>query len=134
MQVLEADSKTTRNVLLKSIKNLRSQVCRAGCQAVATVFLSIGKSLEADTESLVKELLQKSADTNKFIRWQEFFIHQIINHSFISRSDSFKALEVMAENFSVYRVISLVMAGFSAQKNVVIRANIANIVDSVIVR
>ena len=68
MQVLEADSKTTRNVLLKSIKNLRSQVCRAGCQAVATVFLSIGKSLEADTESLVKELLQKSADTNKFIR------------------------------------------------------------------
>ena len=40
----------------------------------------------------------------------------------------------MSENFTVYRVISLVMAGFGAQKNVVIRANIANIVDSVIVR
>ena len=52
----------------------------------------------------------------------------------VCRSDSFKALEVMAENFSVYRVISLVMAGFGGQKNVVIRANIANIVDSVIVR
>ena len=66
--MLEADSKTTRNVLLKGVKNLRSQVCRAACQAVAVVFLTIGKSLEADTESLIKELLQKSADTNKFIR------------------------------------------------------------------
>ena len=66
---MEGESKTTRNVLLKGLKNLRSQVCRAGCQAVAVVFLTVGKSLEADTEALIKELLQKSADTNKFIRW-----------------------------------------------------------------
>ena len=75
--MLEGESKTTRNVLLKGLKNLRSQVCRAACQAVAVVFLSVGKALEADTESLVKELLQKSADTNKFIRlaaWQSRII------------------------------------------------------------
>ena len=50
------------------------------------------------------------------------------------RSDSKKALDVMAENFSVLKVISLVITGFSAQKNVVIRSNIADIVDSVITR
>ena len=50
------------------------------------------------------------------------------------RSDSKKALDLMAENFSVYKVISLVLTGFQAQKNVVIRSNSADIVDSVITR
>ena len=110
-------------------------MCRAASQAVAVVFLAVGKTLEADTEGLVKELLQKSADTNKFIRLTvRGYLILIFILFYSARSDSFKALEVMSENFSVYRVISLVMAGFSAQKNVVIRANIANIVDSVIVR
>ena len=67
-EVLESDSKTIRNILLKSVKNLRSQVCRAAVQAVAVVFLYVGKSLETDSDNLIKELLQKSADTNKFLR------------------------------------------------------------------
>ena len=80
--MLEGESKTTRNVLLKGLKNLRSQVCRAACQAVAVVFLAVGKSLEADTESLTKELLQKSADTNKFIRLavRVYLLHQSLMH------------------------------------------------------
>ena len=52
----------------------------------------------------------------------------------MNRSDSQKALEVMAENLSVYKAISTLLAPFSSNKNVVIRANIASIVDSVIVR
>ena len=52
----------------------------------------------------------------------------------MNRSDSQKALEVMAENLSVYKSISTLLAPFSSNKNVVIRANIASIVDSVIVR
>lgn len=115
--VLEQDIKTTRSVLLKSVKNLRSQVSRAACQAAAVVFLHLGKSMETDIEKLYKELLQKSADTNKFIR-----------------SDSQKALEVMAENLSVYKTISTIIAPFGSNKNVVIRASIASQVDSVIVR
>jgi len=115
--VLEDDIKTTRTVLLKSIKNLRSQVSRAACQAAAVIFLTLGKSMETDLEKIVKELLQKSAETNKFIR-----------------SDSLRALEVMAENLSVYKIISTIMTFFSNNKNVVIRANVTKIVDSVIVR
>ena len=57
-----------------------------------------------------------------------------ILHFIFCRSDSKKALEVMAENFSVYKVISLIIVGFTSQKNVVIRANIAAMVDSVITR
>lgn len=69
IKVLESDTKTLRNVMLKSVKNLRSQVCRAAIQAVQVVFLNVGKSLETDSDTLVKELLQKSSDTNKFIRY-----------------------------------------------------------------
>ena len=43
-------------------------MCRAACEAVAVVLLNVGKSLESDADGLVKEMLQKSADTNKFIR------------------------------------------------------------------
>ena len=68
IKVLESDAKTLKNVMLKSVKNLRSQVCRAAVQAVQVVFLNVGKALETDSDNLVKELLQKSADTNKFIR------------------------------------------------------------------
>ena len=32
------------------------------------MILCLGKALEAEVEALVKELLQKAADTNKFIR------------------------------------------------------------------
>ena len=133
--VLESEAKMIRNIMLKSVKNLRSQVCRAAVQAVAVVFLHVGKTLETDSDNLIKELLQKSADTNKFIRLKPF-IEKLkkMKISFFFRSDSKKALDVMAENFSVYKVISLIIVNFSAQKNVAIRANIADIVDSVIVR
>ena len=40
----------------------------------------------------------------------------------------------MAENLSVFKAISTLLAPFGSNKNVVIRANIANIVDSMIVR
>ena len=65
---MEQDIKTLRSVLLRSVKNLRSQVSRAACQASAVVFLHLGKTMESDIEKIVKELLQKSAETNRFIR------------------------------------------------------------------
>ena len=128
--------------MLKSVKNLRSQVCRAAIQAVQVVFLNIGQTLATDSDSLIKQLLQKSSDTNKFIRYMISLSCVLITSLFeeydcewiLFRSDSKKALDLMAENFSVYKVISLVITGFHAQKNVVIRSNSADIVDSVITR
>lgn len=104
-------------LLLTQLKNLRSQVCRAACQCAGAVFLHLGRSVEPDLEKLLKELLQKSADTNKFIR-----------------SDANLALDVMAENVSVCRAVTAVYLLGRDSKNAVIRTNIARIMDSVITR
>ena len=55
--------------MMAELKNLRSTVCRAAGQAFAELFLQLGKSMEVDLEKVVALLLQKAADTNKFIRY-----------------------------------------------------------------
>jgi len=116
-EFLSREIKTTRSSLLKGVKNLRSQVCRAGCQACAEVLLSLGKAMEAEVETLVKELLQKSSDTNKFIR-----------------SDANIALDVLAENLSVYKAVSSLVGVSQTSRNTVIRGNVSRIIDSIVFR
>jgi len=116
-ELLSREIKTTRSSLLKGVKNLRSQVCRAGCQACAEVLLSLGKAMEAEVETLVKELLQKSSDTNKFIR-----------------SDANTALDVLAENLSVYKAVSSLVGVSQSSRNTVIRGNVSRIIDSIVFR
>ena len=98
-------------------------MCRAGCQACAEVLLSLGKAMEAEVEILVKELLQKSSDTNKFIRQKSStkssfdfkyfatlcckfgkFEQIVVRIKLRRRSDANTALDVLAENLSVYKV------------------------------
>ena len=50
------------------------------------------------------------------------------------RNDAHKALDVMAENVSVYKAVTTLFSFNQDQKNAVIRANVARIVDSIIVR
>ena len=50
------------------------------------------------------------------------------------RNDAQKALDVMAENVSVYKAVTTLFSFNQDQKNAVIRANVARIVDSIIVR
>ncbi len=54
--------------MLLQLKNLRSQVSRAAGQAMAELYLNLGKAMEQDLGKMVAILLQKAADTNKFIR------------------------------------------------------------------
>lgn len=54
--------------MLGALRNLRSQVCRATGQAFAELYVHLGKAMELDLDKTVVLLLQKSADTNKFIR------------------------------------------------------------------
>ena len=68
--------------------------------------------MEAEVETLVKELLQKSSDTNKFIRQEQsqamfanIYDTFALNWLHVkSRSDANTALDVLAENLSVYKV------------------------------
>jgi len=54
--------------IAKQVKNLRSQVSRAGCSAAGEFFMTHAKVLDADAEELAAALLNRSADTNKFLR------------------------------------------------------------------
>ena len=58
---------------------MRSQVCRSACQCSAALFLYLGRDMETDLDKLVKELMQKSADTNKFIRYdvKDYKLHPL---------------------------------------------------------
>ena len=91
--------------MLNSVKNLRSQVCRAAVQEVGVVFLHVGKSLESDVDSLVKELLQKSADTNKFIRQDFYHVERVVIRVFLygdlSYLEIYKAL-MHSESYQNY--------------------------------
>ena len=44
------------------------QVCRPAIQALGELYLILGKSMEMDLDKVVVLLLQKSADTNRFLR------------------------------------------------------------------
>ena len=54
--------------MIAELKNLRSQVSRAAGQAMAELFLNLGTAMEMDLEKTTPILLQRAADTNKFIR------------------------------------------------------------------
>ncbi|XP_023349071.1 TOG array regulator of axonemal microtubules protein 1 [Eurytemora carolleeae] len=116
-QALINEEKQVRNQLLLQIKNLRSQVTRSACQCAATLFLHLGRDMEPDLEKVVRELLVKSSDTNKFIR-----------------SDAMIALEVMAENVSVNKAVLTMFNLGRDNKSPVIRTNMTKIIDIVITR
>ena len=55
-------------LMMAELKNLRSQVSRAAGQAYAELFLNLGRAMETELDKTVPILMQKAADTNKFIR------------------------------------------------------------------
>ena len=68
LQLLRTDMKTLIRLMIAELKNLRSQVSRAAGQAMAELFLNLGTAMEMDLEKTTPILLQRAADTNKFIR------------------------------------------------------------------
>ena len=103
-----------KNWLRNSSRNLQKQISSSG---------------KTEAKSDVKQWT-KSIHLSLVPYWELSYPYSIM----LCRSDSQKALEVMADNLSVLKTISTMMAPFSSSKNVAIRANIASIVDSVIVR
>ena len=55
-------------LMVETVKNLRSQVCRAAAQAWGELFFNLGKAMDVELDKVVVVLLQRAADTNKFIR------------------------------------------------------------------
>ncbi|CAG7729892.1 unnamed protein product [Allacma fusca] len=73
---------------MRHLLNLRSQVCRAACLFFKELFLSQGKLIEQDVEKIAEKLLDKSSDTNRFIR-----------------EDSGSAIETMVLNLTPAKIL-----------------------------
>ena len=92
------------------LKNPRSQVCKVAAQTFTKLFSLFGMQIEKENrfDEIVKALLLKTGDTNKFLR--------------IDASD---ALDTMVENVSIHKAVtSLVTEGLTS-KNVMIKICVA---------
>ncbi|XP_059088939.1 TOG array regulator of axonemal microtubules protein 1-like [Tigriopus californicus] len=97
--------------VLNECKNLRSQVTRAGLQALALMFVYLGREMEnKHLENITLMLFLKTGDTNRFIR-----------------EDANLALQTLVENIAVQKaVMSLIKAGVS-HKSTVARTTLARL-------
>jgi transcriptional regulator with AAA-type ATPase domain len=77
--------------LARQVRNLRSQVARAACQASREFFMTHRKCIENEAEDIATHLLHRTADTNKFLR-----------------ADAAEALESMVENLPVTKAIQII--------------------------
>ncbi|XP_043236104.1 TOG array regulator of axonemal microtubules protein 1-like [Amphibalanus amphitrite] len=114
---VSGDLKTVVAAIVKQMKNLRSQVLRAAVQTSAEMFQHVGKAAEPNMESMVAILLQKTSDTNKFIK-----------------ADSNRALDMMLENVSVSRAVAVVIGEGLGHRSSQVRATVARLLAAVVAR
>lgn len=103
--------------LSKHVRNLRSQVSRAACSASSEFFMTNAKSLDADAEELAASLLNRTADTNKFLR-----------------GDSLKALESMCDALHPSKVIMILSFRGANHQNAAVRCTTAKLLNQLVFR
>lgn len=103
--------------LAKQVKNLRSQVARAACQAAGEYFSTHKKALELESEELVTNLLNRTADTNKFLR-----------------ADAGRALDAMCDNLPPQKVIQIISTKGAVHQNAVVRTSAAKLFNRLVTR
>ncbi|XP_062705037.1 uncharacterized protein LOC109411760 isoform X3 [Aedes albopictus] len=101
--------------LAKQVRNLRSQVARAACQASAEFFSTHRRCIEGEAEDIATHLLHRTADTNKFLR-----------------ADATQALESMCENLSNHKVIHIISFKGATHQNAVVRTTAAKLLDKIV--
>ncbi|KAJ3631114.1 hypothetical protein MTP99_012263 [Tenebrio molitor] len=116
-EVLELNMHPICVALAKNIRNLRSQVARTACHASSEIFSSCKRGLEMELEELAAPLLQRTADTNKFLR-----------------SDANAALDAMSLNLSVPKVVAVVANKGSTHQNGVVRAAATRLLSDIAMR
>lgn len=96
--------------LSKHIKNLRSQVSRASCQAASELFERKAKLMETESEDLTMSLLNRTADTNKFLR-----------------CDAMQALESMCDHQPPNKIFQVMVTRGATHPNAVVRSAAAKL-------
>uniref|UniRef100_A0A8W7PFY5 TOG domain-containing protein n=1 Tax=Anopheles coluzzii TaxID=1518534 RepID=A0A8W7PFY5_ANOCL len=101
--------------LAKQVRNLRSQVARAACQASAEFFATHRRCLEGEAEDIATHLLHRTADTNKFLR-----------------ADATQALEAMCDNVSIPKVVHIISYKGATHQNAVVRTTAAKLLNKIV--
>ncbi|XP_065095257.1 uncharacterized protein LOC135717212 [Ochlerotatus camptorhynchus] len=114
-EVIDSQIHLLSVALAKQVRNLRSQVARAACQASAEFFSTHRRCLEGEAEDIATHLLHRTADTNKFLR-----------------ADATHALESMCENLSIVKVIHIISSKGAAHQNAVVRTTAAKLLDKIV--
>ncbi|KAH8409559.1 hypothetical protein KR222_008524 [Zaprionus bogoriensis] len=96
--------------LTRSVRNLRSQVARAACQAAVELFTLKYKSLEVECDDLVCALLHRTADTNRFLR-----------------ADATRALESMVDHVQPPKVLNILTTKGAQHQNSLVRTTTAKL-------
>lgn len=98
--------------LTKSVRNLRSQVSRAACQASTELFTMKCKYLEQECDDLVCALLHRTADTNRFIR-----------------ADATRGLESMCDNLTPAKILNITCTKGATHQNALVRTTTAKLLN-----
>ncbi|XP_044006235.1 uncharacterized protein LOC122851213 isoform X1 [Aphidius gifuensis] len=108
---------TLGRLLGRHVKNLRSQVARTACLAAGDVFESQTKCLDQELDDIAGPLLQRTADTNKFLR-----------------ADSNAALDRMIEHLSPQKTVAVIVYRGASHQNAIVRAASARLLLSIVDR
>ncbi|XP_017046194.1 uncharacterized protein LOC108091484 [Drosophila ficusphila] len=96
--------------LTRSVRNLRSQVARASCQAAAELFSLKSNSLQQECDDLVCALLHRTADTNRFLR-----------------ADATRALESMVDHAQPLKILNILASKGAQHQNALVRTTSAKL-------
>lgn len=108
---------TMTMAIAKHVRNLRSQVSRAACSASTEFFMTNAKALDAEAEELAAALMNRTADTNKFLR-----------------ADALKALESMCDALYPSKVILILTSRGANHQNAAVRCTTARLLNQLIFR
>nr|XP_036224399.1 uncharacterized protein LOC106623898 isoform X1 [Bactrocera oleae] len=103
--------------LTRSVRNLRSQVSRAACQATNELFTLKSKCLEQECDDLVCALLHRTADTNRFLR-----------------ADATRALESMCDNLTPPKILNILTTKGALHQNALVRTTAAKLLHRLVER
>lgn len=96
--------------LTRSVRNLRSQVARASCQAAAELFALKSSSLQQECDDLVCALLHRTADTNRFLR-----------------ADATRALESMVDHAQPAKILNILASKGAQHQHALVRTTTAKL-------
>lgn len=103
--------------LTRSVRNLRSQVARAACQACIELFNLKSRCLEQECDDLVCALLHRTADTNRFLR-----------------ADATRALESMCDDLNPAKILIILSTKGATHQNALVRTTTAKLLTRLVER